>query len=230
MNHPRQIAPRTSPGGQTPVAMPTSPGNISPWPLADGVDDRRVPPYEAPSTHAPKKRGRPSRADRKTAAPPRLAAIAPKPPQPAPGPNTPRPILPATQRQVDAQNSQQPPPVHALPPLDSPPGRKKRRTAAGAVSVSTPPSLPPPPPYLPPVTTPPSSMDHGNRPVSRKLQELHVFCLTQSPQRSPGETDSTNVRETTQIQPPRPMPLEPEPRRQPLMPVASAAPPSQIKA
>ncbi|UKZ82294.1 hypothetical protein TrVFT333_010080 [Trichoderma virens FT-333] len=212
MNHPRQIAPRTSPGGQTPVAMPTSPGNMSPWPLADGVEDRRTAPYETPSTQPPKKRGRPSRVDRKTAAPARLATIAPKPAQPIPGPNTPRTILPATQRQDDAQNSQPPPLVHTLPPLDSPPGRKKRRTATGAVSVSTSPPAPPPGPYLPPVTTPPSSLDHGNRP------------------RAPSETDSTGVRESGQIQHSRPVPLEPEPRHHPLMPVGSAAPPSQIKA
>ncbi|KAL7910028.1 hypothetical protein GGI35DRAFT_352716 [Trichoderma velutinum] len=211
MNHPRQIAPRTSPGGQTPVAMPTSPGNMSPWQLADGVEDRRAVQYETPSTQVPKKRGRPSRIDRKTAAPARLATIAPKPAQLTPGPNTPRTILPA-QRQDDAQNSQPPPSVHTLPPLDSPPGRKKRRTAMGAVSVSTSPPAPLPGPYLPPVTTPPSSLDYGNRP------------------RASSETDSTGVRESGQIQPPRPVPLEPEPRHHPLMPVGSAAPPSQIKA
>lgn len=212
MNQPRQIAPRTSPGGQTPGAMPTSPGNMSPWQLADGVEDRRPVQYEAPSTQVPKKRGRPSRIDRKTAAPARLATIAPKPAQLTPGPNTPRTILPAAQRQDDAQNSQPPPSVHTLPPLDSPPGRKKRRTAMGAVSVSTSPPAPPPGPYLPPVTTPPSSLDYGNRP------------------RASSETDSTGVRESGQIQPPRPVPLEPEPRQSPFMPVGSAAPPSQIKA
>ncbi|KAL7788308.1 hypothetical protein V8C37DRAFT_404494 [Trichoderma ceciliae] len=209
MNHPRQIAPRTSPGGQTPGAMPTSPVNMPPWRPADGVEDRRAPPYEAPSAQAPtRKRGRPPRVDRKTAMPPRLAAIAPKPPKPpqsAPGPNTPRPILPATQRQADARNSQPPPPAQVPPPLDSPPGRKKRRTAAGAVSVST-------PPPLPPITTPPASLDHGERPQSS------------------SEKDSTRVREMGQIPSPRPIPLEPEPRHHPLMPVASAAPPSQIKA
>ncbi|KAL6860902.1 hypothetical protein J3F83DRAFT_306682 [Trichoderma novae-zelandiae] len=229
MNHARQMAPRMSPGGQTPVAMPTSPGLMSPWQHPDGVEDRRVLSHEAPGDQAPKKRGRPPRVDRKTAAPPRLANIAPKPPPLSPGPNTPRTILPATPRQVDAQNPQPPPAVRALPPLDSPPARKKRRTATGAASVSTSPPLPPasapppapapapaparaPTPYLPPVPTPPPALDYGNRP------------------RVPFETDSAMVREKEQIQPPRPIPLEPEPRHHALMPVGSAAPPSQIKA
>ncbi|KAM0255762.1 hypothetical protein ACHAQJ_005432 [Trichoderma viride] len=211
MNHPRQIAPRTSPGGQTPGAMPMSPVNMPPWPPADGVEDRRATPYEAP---APRKRGRPSRVDRKTAVPPRLATIAPKPPQSAPGPNTPRPILPATPRQADTRSSQPPPPVQIPPLLDSPPGRKKRKTATGAVLVSTPPPLPlvtiPP---LPLVTTPPASVDHEKR------------------QRASSETNSTNIRDLRPIQSPRPMPLEPEPRHHSsLMPVASTAAASQIKA
>ncbi|RFU73081.1 hypothetical protein TARUN_9173 [Trichoderma arundinaceum] len=219
MSQPRQIAPRTSPSGQTPGPMPTSPVNIPPWQPADGVEDRRPLPYEVPSAQPPRKRGRPSRVDRQATMPPRLAAIAPKPPQSAPGPNTPRPILPATQRQVDARNSQPPPPSQVPPPLDSPPGRKKRRTAAGAVSVSTPPpapalaSAPSPLPVVPAATiTPPASLDHGKRP------------------RASSETDSTTVREMGQMQSPRPMPLEPEPRHHSLMPVASAPPPSQIKA
>ncbi|KAL7930488.1 hypothetical protein V8C35DRAFT_159218 [Trichoderma chlorosporum] len=199
MNHARQIAPRTSPSGQTPGALPTSPGLGPPWQLAEGVEDRRPVPYEAP-----KKRGRPSRVGRNTAAPARLATIAPKPAQPTPGPNTPRTILPAAQRQDDAQNS--------LPPLDTSPGRKRRRTATGAVSVSASPPTPAPGPYVPPVTTPPSSVDHGNRP------------------RTPIETDSTPVRESGQVKHPRPVPLEPEPRHHHLMSVGSAAPPSQIKA
>lgn len=168
MNHPRQIAPRTSPSGQTPGAMPTSPVNIAPWQQpADGVEDRRPLPYEAPSAQPPKKRGRPSRVDRKTGVPPRLATIAPKPPQAAPGLNAPRPILPATKRQADAPTSQPPPPAQA-PPLDSPPGRKKRRTAAGAVPVASPP--PPPPAPVAAVTPPPppAPLDHNKRPVSRK--------------------------------------------------------------
>ncbi|KAL7948297.1 hypothetical protein V8C42DRAFT_342347 [Trichoderma barbatum] len=212
MNHPRQIAPRTSPGGQTPGTIPTSPGNMSPWQPVEAMEDRRATHSEAPSIQAPKKRGRPSRVDRKTAAPARLAPIAPKPPQPAPGPNTPRTILPAAQRQAEARSSQPPPPVHHLPPLDSPPGRKKRRTATGAVSVSTSPSAPLPGPYLPPVTTPPPSLDHDSRP------------------RASSETDFRGVRESGHIQAPRPVPLEPEPRHHPLMSVGSAAPPSQIKA
>ncbi|KAH6605101.1 hypothetical protein Trco_006808 [Trichoderma cornu-damae] len=133
MNHPRQIAPRTSPSGQTPGAMPTSPVNNPPWQPADGTEDRRALPYEAVGAQAPRKRGRPSRVDRRIAMPPRLAAIAPKPPQSGPGPNTPRPILPATQRQVDARISQPPPPAQVPQPLDSPPGRKKRRTAAARI-------------------------------------------------------------------------------------------------
>ncbi|TFB02002.1 hypothetical protein CCMA1212_006035 [Trichoderma ghanense] len=228
MNHARQMAPRMSPGGQIPGAMPTSPGLMSPWQHPDGVEDRRALPLEAPGDHAPKKRGRPPRVDRKTAAPPRLANIAPKPPPLSPGPNTPRTILPATPRQADTQNPQPQPPVRALPPLDSPPARKKRRTATGAASVSTSPPLAPasapapspapaparaPTPYLPLVTTPPPpSVDYGNRP------------------RAPPETDSTITREAEQIQPPRPIPLEPEPRHHTLMPVGSVAPPSQIKA
>ncbi|PTB67840.1 hypothetical protein BBK36DRAFT_18265 [Trichoderma citrinoviride] len=241
MNHARQMAPRMSPGGQTPGAMPTSPGLMSPWQQhPDGVEDRRVHALEAPpGDQAPKKRGRPPRVDRKTAAPPRLANIAPKPPPLSPGPNTPRTILPATPRQAEAQNPQPQPSARALPPLDSPPARKKRRTATGATSVTTSPPLPPasapapapasapasapapapapaparaPTPYLPLVTTPPPSLDHGNRP------------------RAPPETISTISRETEQIQPPRPIPLEPEPRHHTLMPVGSAAPPSQIKA
>ncbi|KAL7823470.1 hypothetical protein V8C26DRAFT_120172 [Trichoderma gracile] len=229
MNHARQMASRMSPGGQTtPGAMPpSSPGLMSPWQHPDGVEDRRALPLEAPGDQAPKKRGRPPRVDRKTAAPPRLANIAPKPPPLSPGPNTPRTILPATPRQADSQNPQPQPPVRALPSLDSPPARKKRRTATGAASVSTSPPLPPasapapapapaparaPTPYLPLVTTPPPSVDYGNRP------------------RAPPETDSKIVRDTEQVQTTRPMPLEPEPRHHTLMPVGSAAPPSQIKA
>ncbi|KAL6889823.1 hypothetical protein HDV57DRAFT_344436 [Trichoderma longibrachiatum] len=231
MNHARQMAPRMSPGGQAPGAMPTSPGLMSPWQHPDGAEDRRVLPQETPGEHTPKKRGRPPRVDRKTAAPPRLANIAPKPPPLSPGPNTPRTILPATSRQADTQNPQPQPAVRALPPLDSPPAKKKRRTATGAASVSASPPLPPvsapvpapaptpapaparaPTPYLPLVTTPPPSVDYGNR------------------TRAPPETESKIVRETEQMQPPRPMPLEPEPRHHTLMPVGSAAPPSQIKA
>lgn len=228
MNHTRQMAPRMSPGGQTSGALPTSPGLMSPWQHPDGAEDRRVLPLEAPGDQAPKKRGRPPRVDRKTAAPPRLANIAPKPPPLSPGPNTPRTILPATPRQAESQNPQPQPPVRAPPSLDSPPARKKRRTATSAASVSTSPPLPPasapapapapaparaPTPYLPLVTTPPPSVDYGNRP------------------RAPPEADpKIVVRETEQIQPPRPMPLEPEPRHHTLMPVGSAAPPSQIKA
>ncbi|KAK1248014.1 hypothetical protein MKX07_000902 [Trichoderma sp. CBMAI-0711] len=222
MNHARQMAPRMSPGGQTSGAMPTSPGLMSPWQHPDGAEDRRVIPLEAPGDQAPKKRGRPPRVDRKTAAPPRLANIAPKPSPLSPGSNTPRTILPATPRQAESQNSQPQPPVRALPSLDSPPAKKKRRTATGAASVSTSPPLPPasapalaraPTPYLPLVTTtPPPSVNYGNRP------------------RAPPEADPKIVRETEQKQPPRPIPLEPEPRHHTLMPVGSAAPPSQIKA
>ncbi|KAH8123990.1 hypothetical protein FP744_10003215 [Trichoderma asperellum] len=209
MNHPRQIAPRTSPGGQTPGVMPMSPVNMAPWPPADVAEDRRAPPYEAPNAPAPRKRGRPSRVDRNTAVPPRLANIAPRPPQPVPGSNTPRPILPAIQRQADTRSSQPPPPAHVPLLLDSPPSKKKRKTSAGAVSVST----PPPPPS---VTTPPASVDHEKRP--RESSEANSI------------NGRENIREMGQVQSPRPMPLEPEPRHHPtLMPVASAAP-SQIKA
>ncbi|KAL7900873.1 hypothetical protein HDV63DRAFT_295389 [Trichoderma sp. SZMC 28014] len=212
MNHPRQIAPRTSPGGQTPGAMPMSPVNMPPWPPADGVEDRRAPPYEVSNAPAPRKRGRPSRVDRSTVAPPRLANIAPRPPQSAPGSNTPRPILPALLRQVDtpARSSQPPHTAHVPLLLDSPPSKKRRKTSAGAVSVST-------PPPLPAITTPPASVDHEKRP------------------REPSEPTSTNVREnireTGQIPSPRPMPLEPEPRHHAsLMPVVASTAPSQIKA
>lgn len=159
MNHPRQIAPRTSPSGQTPGAMLMSPVNMPPRPPADGAEDRRALPYEAPNAPAPRKRGRPSRADRNTTMPPRLANIAPRPPQAVPGSKTPRPILPAIQRQADARSSQPPPPAQVPLLLDSPPSKKKRKTSAGAISVST----PPPPPS---VTTPPASVDHEKRPVS----------------------------------------------------------------
>ncbi|KAL7918943.1 hypothetical protein ACQKWADRAFT_215819 [Trichoderma austrokoningii] len=214
MNHPRQIAPRTSPGGQTPGAMPMSPVNMPPWPPADGAEERRPLPYEAPSVPAPRKRGRPSRADRSTAAPPRLANIAPRPPQSAPGSNTPRPILPAIQRQTDsARSPQPPPPVHVPLQLDSPPSKKRRKTSASAVSVSV--STPPP---LPAVTTPPASADHEQRPRESSEAEANPTSVRES------------IREMGQMQSPRPMPLEPEPRHHAaLMPVASAAP-SQIKA
>ncbi|GFP57273.1 hypothetical protein TASIC1_0008011400 [Trichoderma asperellum] len=144
-----------------------------------------------------------------SAVPPRLANIAPRPPQPVPGSNTPRPILPAIQRQADTRSSQPPPPAHVPLLLDSPPSKKKRKTSAGAVSVST----PPPPPS---VTTPSASVDHEKRP--RESSEANSI------------NGRENIREMGQVQSPRPMPLEPEPRHHPtLMPVASAAP-SQIKA
>ncbi|KAM0454903.1 hypothetical protein ACHAPV_008044 [Trichoderma viride] len=213
MNHPRQIAPRTSPGGQTPGAMPMSPVNMPPWQPADGVEDRRAPSYEAPNAGpAPRKRGRPSRADRSTAVPPRLANIAPRPPQSASGSNTPRPILPAIQRPVDAaaRSSQPPPPAHVPLLLDSPPTKKRRKTSAGAVSVST-------PPPLPAITTPPASVDHEKRP--RELSEANSTNVRE------------NIREMGQVPSPRPMPLEPEPRHHAsLMPSVASTAPSQIKA